>query len=133
MHRTQPTLDRTAPAPPTDGPLRVVMIDEELPYPPTSGKRIRTLNLTMRLARRAATGGPVALRMDALRRRSARPGPGAAPGHGPQRRVGHLAALPRDRDESAQALVHRTAVAEVSALRALRGGRDGTDRRGQRH
>jgi glycosyltransferase involved in cell wall biosynthesis len=28
------------------------MIDEELPYPPTSGKRIRTLNLTLRLARR---------------------------------------------------------------------------------
>ncbi len=37
----------------TDGrPLHVVMIDEELPYPPTSGKRIRTLNLTLRLARR---------------------------------------------------------------------------------
>jgi glycosyltransferase involved in cell wall biosynthesis len=33
-------------------PLRVVMVDEELPYPPTSGKRIRTLNLTLRLARR---------------------------------------------------------------------------------
>src|SRR5216683_5612941 len=32
--------------------LRVVMVDEELPYPPTSGKRIRTLNLTRRLARR---------------------------------------------------------------------------------
>ncbi len=32
--------------------LRVVMIDEELPYPPTSGKRVRTLNLTLRLARR---------------------------------------------------------------------------------
>jgi glycosyltransferase involved in cell wall biosynthesis len=28
------------------------MIDEELPYPPLSGKRIRTLNLTQRLARR---------------------------------------------------------------------------------
>jgi glycosyltransferase involved in cell wall biosynthesis len=28
------------------------MIDEELPFPPTSGKRIRTLNLTMRLAQR---------------------------------------------------------------------------------
>jgi polysaccharide biosynthesis protein PslH len=28
------------------------MIDEELPYPPTSGKRIRTLNLTLRLAQR---------------------------------------------------------------------------------
>ena len=32
--------------------LHVVMIDEELPYPPLSGKRIRTLNLTQRLARR---------------------------------------------------------------------------------
>jgi glycosyltransferase involved in cell wall biosynthesis len=28
------------------------MVDEELPYPPTSGKRIRTLNLTLRLAAR---------------------------------------------------------------------------------
>jgi glycosyltransferase involved in cell wall biosynthesis len=28
------------------------MVDEELPYPPNSGKRIRTLNLTLRLARR---------------------------------------------------------------------------------
>jgi glycosyltransferase involved in cell wall biosynthesis len=33
-------------------PLRVAIVDEELPYPPTSGKRIRSLNLTMRLARR---------------------------------------------------------------------------------
>jgi glycosyltransferase involved in cell wall biosynthesis len=33
-------------------PLHVVIIDEELPYPATSGKRIRTLNLTLRLARR---------------------------------------------------------------------------------
>ncbi len=33
-------------------PLNVVMVDEELPYPPTSGKRLRTLNLTMRLAAR---------------------------------------------------------------------------------
>src|SRR5260370_30608258 len=32
--------------------LRVAMVDEELPYPPTSGKRIRTLNLTLRLAKR---------------------------------------------------------------------------------
>jgi glycosyltransferase involved in cell wall biosynthesis len=31
-------------------PLNVVIVDEELPYPPTSGKRLRTLNLTMRLA-----------------------------------------------------------------------------------
>src|SRR5436309_4497020 len=33
-------------------PFHVVIVDEELPYPPTSGKRIRTLNLTLRLARR---------------------------------------------------------------------------------
>jgi glycosyltransferase involved in cell wall biosynthesis len=32
--------------------LRVVIVDEELPYPPTSGKRIRSLNLTLRLAQR---------------------------------------------------------------------------------
>jgi glycosyltransferase involved in cell wall biosynthesis len=32
--------------------LHVVIIDEELPYPPTSGKRIRTLNLALRLGRR---------------------------------------------------------------------------------
>jgi glycosyltransferase involved in cell wall biosynthesis len=33
-------------------PLHVVIVDEELPYPPTSGKRIRTLNLLLRLAPR---------------------------------------------------------------------------------
>ena len=33
-------------------PLRIVMVDEELPFPPTSGKRLRTLNLTLRLAAR---------------------------------------------------------------------------------
>jgi glycosyltransferase involved in cell wall biosynthesis len=33
-------------------PLSVTLVDEELPYPPVSGKRIRTLNLTLRLARR---------------------------------------------------------------------------------
>lgn len=32
--------------------LRIAMVDEELPYPPTSGKRIRTLNLLLRLAKR---------------------------------------------------------------------------------
>jgi glycosyltransferase involved in cell wall biosynthesis len=32
--------------------LRVVVVDEELPYPPNSGKRIRTLNLLLRLAKR---------------------------------------------------------------------------------
>lgn len=36
----------------TSTPLHVAIVDEELPYPPTSGKRIRTLNLTMRLAAR---------------------------------------------------------------------------------
>src|SRR5215468_9509167 len=35
-----------------DSRLHVVILDEELPYPPTSGKRIRTLNLTRRLANR---------------------------------------------------------------------------------
>lgn len=33
-------------------PLHVAVVDEELPYPPLSGKRIRTLNLVLRLARR---------------------------------------------------------------------------------
>src|SRR5947209_9506653 len=33
-------------------PLHVAVVDEELPYPPTSGKRIRTLNLVLRLAPR---------------------------------------------------------------------------------
>jgi polysaccharide biosynthesis protein PslH len=32
--------------------LNIAIVDEELPYPPTSGKRIRTLNLTKRLAER---------------------------------------------------------------------------------
>lgn len=32
--------------------LRVAVVDEELPYPMTSGKRLRTLNLLLRLARR---------------------------------------------------------------------------------
>src|SRR5256714_5167684 len=40
------------PALPPRRPLHVVLVDEELPYPPTSGKRIRTLNLTRRLAGR---------------------------------------------------------------------------------
>src|SRR5262249_26214233 len=35
-----------------EGPMQVVLVDEELPYPANSGKRIRTLNLTLRLARR---------------------------------------------------------------------------------
>jgi glycosyltransferase involved in cell wall biosynthesis len=33
-------------------PLNVVILDEELPYPLTSGKRIRTANLALRLAKR---------------------------------------------------------------------------------
>jgi glycosyltransferase involved in cell wall biosynthesis len=32
--------------------MHVVIVDEELPYPPNSGKRIRTLNLILPLARR---------------------------------------------------------------------------------
>src|SRR3954453_11594516 len=32
--------------------LHVAIVDEELPYPPNSGKRIRTLNLVLRLAQR---------------------------------------------------------------------------------
>ncbi len=35
-----------------DQRLRVVIIDEEFPFPPNSGKRIRTLNLVERLAQR---------------------------------------------------------------------------------
>jgi glycosyltransferase involved in cell wall biosynthesis len=38
--------------PPVLRPLHVVLLDEELPYPLTSGKRIRTANLVLRLARR---------------------------------------------------------------------------------
>jgi glycosyltransferase involved in cell wall biosynthesis len=39
-------------AAPLGRPLHVAIVDEELPYPPTSGKRIRTLNLVLRLAAR---------------------------------------------------------------------------------
>jgi polysaccharide biosynthesis protein PslH len=35
-----------------DRALRIVLVDEELPYPANSGKRIRTLNLMTRLARK---------------------------------------------------------------------------------
>src|SRR3954463_11689483 len=45
-----PEADKTSLA--AGRPLHVAMVDEELPYPPVSGKRIRTLNLTLRLARR---------------------------------------------------------------------------------
>jgi len=49
---TRPTdTDVQEPAP-AGRRLRVVIVDEELPYPPISGKRIRTLNLVLRLARR---------------------------------------------------------------------------------
>jgi polysaccharide biosynthesis protein PslH len=47
------TLLAAATAHRTDSPrLHIAIVDEELPYPPTSGKRIRTLNLIRRLARR---------------------------------------------------------------------------------
>jgi glycosyltransferase involved in cell wall biosynthesis len=48
------TVDLFAPGPSAAPyrPLHVTLVDEELPYPPVSGKRIRTLNLTLRLARR---------------------------------------------------------------------------------
>src|SRR3954467_7594845 len=46
-HLTHPTPARTA-----SRPLHVVLVGGGLPFPPTSGKRIRTLNLVQRLARR---------------------------------------------------------------------------------
>ena len=46
--RTQSQTQATTPG----GPLRVVIVDEELPFPPVSGKRIRTLGLLERLAER---------------------------------------------------------------------------------
>src|SRR3954466_10537947 len=49
---TSPTLAPIQPPKPVSTRLHVVMIDEELPYPPISGKRIRTLNLTQRVAER---------------------------------------------------------------------------------
>src|SRR6478735_4556097 len=49
---TSPTLAPIQTEKPPSTRLHVVMIDEELPYPPISGKRIRTLNLTERLAKR---------------------------------------------------------------------------------
>ncbi|MFO0930451.1 MAG: glycosyltransferase [Gemmataceae bacterium] len=51
---TAPVATLRPPATRTDDSprLRVVLIDEELPYPATSGKRIRTLNLVQRLAAR---------------------------------------------------------------------------------
>jgi glycosyltransferase involved in cell wall biosynthesis len=50
---TTPVTDCRPPLPASGArPLNVVMVDEELPYPPTSGKRLRTFNLTMRLAAR---------------------------------------------------------------------------------
>jgi glycosyltransferase involved in cell wall biosynthesis len=47
LHLVENADHRSAP----DDRLHVVLVDEELPYPATSGKRIRTLNLTLRLAR----------------------------------------------------------------------------------
>jgi len=49
---TVTTLDATSRTTTAVRPLHVAIVDEELPYPPTSGKRIRTLNLLLRLARR---------------------------------------------------------------------------------
>jgi glycosyltransferase involved in cell wall biosynthesis len=48
---TTPTA-RTAGTSRIHRPLNVVVVDEELPYPATSGKRIRALNLVQRLASR---------------------------------------------------------------------------------
>src|SRR5262245_46284565 len=45
------TQSPTRPSPPTR-PLSVALVDEELPYPLLSGKRIRTLGLIERLAAR---------------------------------------------------------------------------------
>src|SRR5437588_12702482 len=47
-----PRLARSAGASPGPRRLHVAIVDEELPYPLTAGKRIRTLNLLLRLARR---------------------------------------------------------------------------------
>jgi glycosyltransferase involved in cell wall biosynthesis len=55
MWTTTPSIHDVPAAPPVQTAgrrLRIVVVDEELPYPPTSGKRIRTLNLLTRLARR---------------------------------------------------------------------------------
>jgi glycosyltransferase involved in cell wall biosynthesis len=39
-------------APTAHRPLHIVVVDEELPYPPVTGKRLRTFKLLIRLARR---------------------------------------------------------------------------------
>jgi polysaccharide biosynthesis protein PslH len=52
MTPTRPAVAHVPSAPAGRRELRVAIVDEELPYPPTSGKRIRTLNLTLRLAKR---------------------------------------------------------------------------------
>ena len=53
MNTTAPLpVTPAAPATQSARRLHVVIVDEELPYPPTSGKRIRTLNLLLRLAGR---------------------------------------------------------------------------------
>ncbi len=51
MPQTRAELEAASPAA-GSRPLHVAVVDEELPYPPNSGKRIRTLNLTLRMARR---------------------------------------------------------------------------------
>jgi len=52
MHNTSSKCILARPATHASSALHVVMVDEELPYPPTSGKRLRTLHLTLRLAQR---------------------------------------------------------------------------------
>src|SRR5262245_19655156 len=50
---TLPAIPSPARTDPRDGgPLHIAIVDEELPYPLTSGKRIRTLSLLLRLAPR---------------------------------------------------------------------------------
>ena len=53
MHASTIDLEPRIAAPEADERrLSVAIVDEELPYPAITGKRIRTLNLTLRLARR---------------------------------------------------------------------------------
>ena len=195
--------------------MHIAIVDEELPYPLNSGKRIRTFQLVSRLARRhrityichrnadpdeaeqAATafrdlgietivvdrpvppksglafygrlaanllspfptrwprtevialgtaipevactdgGGPLAGRVDALRRVAARTSVGAQRlimAHNVESQIWKT--VSRERDQSAQALVHRPPVAEIREFRAagLPGGRPGGGRqpRGRR-
>src|SRR5262249_48947128 len=49
--------DRPSPKGSSMHPLQVAVLDEELPFPPTSGKRIRTWNLLKRMAGRPRVTG----------------------------------------------------------------------------